>query len=174
MEVPEFPEPAAAKGATTTIPIVIPVATDPVATGLVKSFARPGDNVTGFNLLHEETVAKRLELLKAVAPGITLVAVLLNPTHPAGAVELKEAKRVAQLLGLEVHVFEAQDATQLTRALAEIPRQRAHALLLVSDRLFVVYSPAGLVTSRRSAWRGDATKWMPSRSAGPPARGTGG
>ena len=127
----------AAKGATTTIPIVIPVATDPVATGLVKSFARPGDNVTGFSLLHEELVAKRLELLKTAAPGITLVAVLLNPTHPAAGVELKEAKRVAPQLGLEVHAFEARDPTQLASALAEVTRQRAHALLLVSDRLFV-------------------------------------
>jgi len=127
----------AAKSATKTIPIVIPVATDPVATGLVKSFARPGGNVTGFSLLHEETVAKRLELLKVVAPGSKLVAVLLNPTHPAAGVELKEAKRVAPLLGLEVHAFEAQDPTQLASALTEITAQRAHALLLVSDRMFV-------------------------------------
>lgn len=128
----------AAKGATTTIPIVIPVATDPVATGLVKSLARPGENLTGFSLLTEELVAKRLELFKEVAPRITLLAVLLNPTHPAaGAVEVREAERVARLLGLQVLSFQARDPAQLARALEEITRQRAHALLLISDRLFV-------------------------------------
>jgi putative tryptophan/tyrosine transport system substrate-binding protein len=127
----------AAKGATKTIPIVIPVATDPVATGLVKSLARPGENLTGFSLLTEELVAKRLELLKEVAPRTTLLAVLLNPTHPAAAVELRVAERVARLLGLQVHSLQARDPAQLVSALEEITRQRAHALLLVSDRLFV-------------------------------------
>jgi putative ABC transport system substrate-binding protein len=128
----------AAKDATKTIPIVIPVATDPVDTGLVKSLARPGGNLTGFSLLTEELVAKRLELLKEAAPRITLVAVLLNPTHPAAVpVELREAERVARLLGLQVLSFQARDPAQLASALEEITRHRADALLLVSDRLFV-------------------------------------
>jgi putative ABC transport system substrate-binding protein len=128
----------AAKDATKTIPIVIPVATDPVDTGPVKSLARPGGNLTGFSLLTEELVAKRLELLKEAAPRITLVAVLLNPTHPAAVpVELREAERVARLLGLQVLSFQARDPAQLASALEEITRHRADALLLVSDRLFV-------------------------------------
>ncbi len=128
----------AAKDATKTIPIVIPVATDPVDTWLVKSLARPGENLTGFSLLTEELVAKRLELLKQAAPRITLVAVLLNPAHPAAVpVELREAERVARLLGLQVLSFQARDPAQLASALEEITRHRADALLLVSDRLFV-------------------------------------
>jgi putative ABC transport system substrate-binding protein len=127
----------AAKRATKTIPIVIPVATDPVGSGLVKSLARPGENLTGFAFLSEELVAKRFELLKEVAPEITLVAVLVNPTHPAAKVELREGERVARLLRLQVQAFEARDPTQLASALAEMARQRAYALLPVSDRLFV-------------------------------------
>lgn len=128
----------AAKSATKTVPIVIPVVTDPVTTGLVKSLARPGENLTGFSLLTEELVAKRLELLKEVAPRTRLLAVLLNPTHPAVIkVELKEAERVARLLGLRVHSFQARDPNQLAKALQDITTQRADALLLLSDRLFV-------------------------------------
>ena len=127
----------AAKGATKTIPIVIPVATDPVGSGLVKSLARPGENLTGFAFLAEELVAKRFELLKEVAPETTLVAVLLNPTHPAAKVELREGERVARLLRLQLQAFEARDPIQLVSALAEMARLRAYALLLVSDRLFV-------------------------------------
>lgn len=127
----------AAKGATKTIPIVIPVASDPVASGLVESVARPGGNLPGFSLLNEELVAKRLELLREVAPGATLVAVLLNPTHPAAGVEVRAGERAARSLGLQVRTFEARDPTQLVSALAEMGRQRVHALLPVSDRLFV-------------------------------------
>jgi putative ABC transport system substrate-binding protein len=127
----------AAKRATKTIPIVIPVATDPVGSGLVKSLAQPGENLTGFAFLSEELVAKRFELLKEVAPETTLVAVLVNPTHPAAKVELREGERVARLLRLQVQAFEARDPTQLASALAEMAQQRAYALLPVSDRLFV-------------------------------------
>jgi putative ABC transport system substrate-binding protein len=127
----------AAKGATKTIPIVIPVATDPVASGLVESLARPGENLTGFSVHHEELVAKRVELLKEVAPSMVTVTVLLNPTHPSARVELKEGERVARLLGLQVHTLEARDPTQLATALSEATRRRADALLLLSDRLFV-------------------------------------
>jgi putative ABC transport system substrate-binding protein len=128
----------AAKGATKTVPIVIPITNDPVATGLVKSLSRPGENLTGFSLLTEELVGKRLELLKEVAPRTALLAVLLNPTNPVSVtVELKEAERVAPLLGLKVYSFSARDPRQLPKALEDITAQRTDALLLLSDRLFV-------------------------------------
>jgi putative ABC transport system substrate-binding protein len=128
----------AAKSATKTVPIVIPVTNDPIGSGLVKSLARPGGNLTGFSLLTEDLVGKRLELLKEVVPSTTFLAVLLNPTNPVNVtVELKETERVASLLGLKVHSFPARDPHQLVKALEDITAQRTDALLLLSDRLFV-------------------------------------
>ena len=75
----------AAKQATATIPIVMAASANPVGLGLVASLARPGGNVTGFSNDQEETVGKRLQLLKTVAPGARRIAVLFNPTSPAWA-----------------------------------------------------------------------------------------
>jgi len=76
------PAAQAAKNATSTIPIVIGNAGDPVGTGLVASLARPGGNVTGLSVLNTELSGKRLELLKEVVPKLSRVAVLLNPANP--------------------------------------------------------------------------------------------
>jgi putative ABC transport system substrate-binding protein len=72
----------AAKSATVTIPIVMAVTADPVGTGLIASLAHPGGNVTGTTVLNPELMAKRLELLKEIAPAMTQAAVLLNPAMP--------------------------------------------------------------------------------------------
>lgn len=81
-------------------------------------------------------VAKRLELLKQVAPATTFVAVLFNPTHPAASVEVRAAERVARALGMQVQTFGARDPAQLVSVLADMTRMRAQALLPMSDRLF--------------------------------------
>jgi putative tryptophan/tyrosine transport system substrate-binding protein len=80
--VTNTPGTLAAKHATTTIPIVMVTVGDPVGTGLVASLARPGGNITGITVIHPELSGKRLELLKEVAPGVSRVAVLLNPDNP--------------------------------------------------------------------------------------------
>ena len=86
----------AAKRATQTIPIVMAAAGDPVKGGIVASLAQPGGNVTGTTLIHPELSAKRIQLLKEAAPGITRLAVIWNPNSPAGADTVRETTLAAQ------------------------------------------------------------------------------
>jgi putative ABC transport system substrate-binding protein len=94
-------EALAAKQATTTIPIVIVVAGDPVGTGLVTSLARPGGNITGTTMITTPLGTKRLELLKQAVPGVARIAVLWNPTAEK-VLEWQEIQRAAQILGVEL------------------------------------------------------------------------
>jgi len=125
----------AAKQATRTIPIVM-VSGDAVADGLVSSLARPGGNVTGVTIFSSELAAKRLELLKETVPGLTHVAILWNSANPGTALQVREAKRAAQALGLEVQSVEVRDPKELGRAFQLAAKGRAGALLVVSDAGF--------------------------------------
>src|SRR6266498_1513211 len=89
------PPAMAAKGATTTIPIVVAGLSDPVATGLVSSLARPGGNITGITVMNEELSGKRLELLKETSPKVSRVAVLWNSSNPGAALNFKQTQAVA-------------------------------------------------------------------------------
>jgi putative ABC transport system substrate-binding protein len=116
------PASAAAKQATSTIPIVMGSGGDPVATGLVASLARPGGNVTGMSLIVPQVSGKRLELLKAVIPGLARVGVLLNETNPLHPVEYKEIGAAARVLGVETRVLSvriADDFEDAFRAAAD-------------------------------------------------------
>src|SRR5262245_3073516 len=125
----------AAKQATRTIPIVM-VSGDAVADGLVSSLARPGGNVTGVTIFSSELAAKRLALLKEIVPGLTRVAVLWNSSNPATALQVSEAKRASQALGLEVQIVEVHDPNELEHAFQLSAKGRAGALLVVSDAGF--------------------------------------
>jgi putative ABC transport system substrate-binding protein len=92
----------AVQQATTTIPIVIAAADDPLASGLVASLARPGGNITGLSILTPDLTGKRLELLKAILPGLIRVAVLWNPGNPIAEPELRKAEVAAPSLGLQL------------------------------------------------------------------------
>ncbi len=129
----------AVKKATTTIPIVFPMASEPVATGLVASLARPGGNVTGFSLRAQDIIPKRLELLKEAVPGISRVAVLVNPTHPGSAIELREAERAAAKVGMQLHVLEVRDREGLEKAFAAMSKQHAEGLIVLFDRFFITH-----------------------------------
>ena len=127
------PVPAtAAKKATTTIPIVF-TSSDPVRFGLVANLHRPGANVTGFNLLTVELNPKRLELLKEAVPGVSRVAVLANPANPPTADALKELEGAARALRVKLHVLEARERQEFDAAFAAMARERAEALLVVTD-----------------------------------------
>src|SRR5262249_30664184 len=135
-------EALAAKVATTTIPIVFSSAEDPVRLGLVASLPRPGGNLTGINFLNAELVAKRLELLRELVPGVARVAVLVNPAGPLPIVKtvLREVEAAARAMGLQVQVLNASTNREIDAAFAALVRERV-------DALFV--SPGGIFNSRR-------------------------
>ena len=119
----------AAKNATADIPIVMVAVGDPVATGLVKSLARPGANITGLSQMTPDLSGKRLELLKEIVPDISAVALLYNPDDPLSVLDWKEAQRSAQTLGIKVHSLEVSKSSDLDKALAEIPALHIGALV---------------------------------------------
>jgi putative tryptophan/tyrosine transport system substrate-binding protein len=98
----------AAKTATTTIPVVFRIATDPVEAGLAASWSRPGGNLTGVTTMGAELGSKQLELLHELAPATSVIALLINPTNPAVArVQSKDVPAAALKLGLKLHVLNA-------------------------------------------------------------------
>src|SRR6516165_260876 len=124
----------AAKQATSVIPIVITTANDPVGTGLVASLARPGGNVTGLSNQMADTAAKRLELLREVAPGLRRLAILGNVSNPGAVLDAREAQAAASAVGLEATIFEIRRAEEIA-PLFEALKGRADALYVASDPL---------------------------------------
>ena len=122
--------------AVKTIPVVFLTGGDPVGTGLVASLDRPGGNLTGVSLLTSELNAKRLELLKQAVPGVSRVAVLVNPTLPTAGALLKELEGAARALKVKLQVLEARDPQAIDDAFAAMKRERAGALLVGNDPMF--------------------------------------
>ncbi len=127
----------AAKDATKTIPIVMAASADAVGEGLVTSLAHPGGNVTGMTFLAGPEIAgKQLQLLKEVNPAASRVAVLTNPTNRSHAAFARELKVAARSLGAQLQVLEAPNPDQLDNAFAAMTRERAAALLVLTDSMF--------------------------------------
>ena len=126
----------AAKQGTKTIPIVA-VSGDPVETGLVASLARPGGNVTGFAILTTDLETKKLELLREAIPGISRIGVLWNPDNPVWASAWKQLPNAAQSLGLKLQSLEVRNPGAFEQVFSSASSQRAGALLVVQERLFV-------------------------------------
>jgi putative ABC transport system substrate-binding protein len=131
--------PLAAKRATSTIPIVMTSAGDPVGSGLVTSLARPGGNVTGLSLMAPDLGGKRLELLKDLLPEISRVAVLWNAANPYSALVFKETVSAARTLGIELQSLEVRAPADLDGALATAADQHAGAMIRVEDPLTFDY-----------------------------------
>jgi putative ABC transport system substrate-binding protein len=127
----------AAKRATTTLPIVIVAVGDPVESGLVGSLARPGGNVTGLSQDVLELVGKRLEMLKAVVPNLTDVAVLWNPDERGSMLAWREVQMPGQQLNIRLHSAEARGAGDLDKAFAAAQSARAGALYIMPSPLFI-------------------------------------
>lgn len=130
------PSVMAAKQATQTIPIVMPLSSDPVGDGLVASLARPGGNITGLSMMTPDVGAKRLQLLKEVFPKPSRpVAVLWNPDYVGMAARFRQTQRVAPAVGMDVRSVEVRDSLELERALQAMDRDRPDALVLLADPL---------------------------------------
>jgi len=139
----------AAKSATSTIPIVFTTA-DPVRGGLVASLARPGGNITGVNILTLELNVKRLQLLKEAVPEAVRVAVLVNPTSPTSGLALKDMEGAAHSLGVGLLVQQVRDQKELPNAYSKMTRERAQALAVMNDPLFLAQREQIVALAARS------------------------
>jgi putative ABC transport system substrate-binding protein len=127
----------AAKGATSTIPIVMAVSADPVETGLVASLARPGGNVTGFTVLSSTLTRKRLELLKQTAAKAVQMAVLQYPAERVRyAIEWDDAQSAAATLGVRLRPIEVPDANEFAAAFATMHKERVEGFLVPASAFF--------------------------------------
>jgi ABC-type uncharacterized transport system substrate-binding protein len=131
---------AAAKKATKTIPVVIAAGgSDPVATGLVASFARPGGNLTGMANSFTDVRGKQMELLKETIPKLSRVAILLNPDSPASAAGQGRAEAEARALGLHFHSLGVRKADEFESVFLAAKKDRAGALLVTANPLFFTH-----------------------------------
>jgi len=131
------PAARAAKQATASVPIVFGVVSDPLAAGLVASLPRPGGNVTGVTANNPELSAKRVGLLKEVAPGAVRMTVLANPDFQPTASMLAETRHAAQSLGVDLHVLEARAPADLARDFDAMTHAGAQGVIVLADPMFI-------------------------------------
>ena len=139
----------AAKGATSTIPIVMASSGDAAATGLVASLARPGGNVTGMTSLLPEVSAKRLQILKEVVPRMTRLAVLYNPLNPAFKTDIAGAEAAAKTLKVEVQRFGVRGPGEFESAFASMAEKRIDAVMVHQDGMLNANPKAAAALARK-------------------------
>jgi putative ABC transport system substrate-binding protein len=127
----------AAKQATSTIPIVMTGAGDPVGSGFVASLSRPGGNITGTSNIAVELSVKYLELLQAVVPRLTRVAVLLNPANPSYGAVLRNVQASAKTAGVKLIPRDARTEIDIDTAFGAATNENASALIVAPDGFFV-------------------------------------
>ena len=130
------PASLAAKAATTTIPIVFAIGSDPVAMGLVASLNRPGGNVTGVSFQSVELMAKRLGMLRELAPGANRFVALVNPNTAYAEAEVKDLQTSASALGLPIEILRAGTGREIDAAFAHLVQNPGGALLVGPDAVF--------------------------------------
>jgi putative ABC transport system substrate-binding protein len=131
------PAALAVKRATAAIPLVMIAVGEPVGTGLVKSLARPGGNLTGLVSIAPDLEGKRLELLTEIVPKLSSVAFLANPANPFHVTSEKQASAAAKALHLKVVFFPVRAGGEFDHAFQGIVGQRSGALVMLADRLFL-------------------------------------
>ena len=127
----------AAKGATTTVPIVFVTGGDPVKEGLVTSFNRPGGNITGASIISSALVAKQFELLHELVPQATVVGILLNPRNPNVSFELSDLQSAGHSMGLQLIIVRANTESGIESAFTSLVQQRVAALLVEPEVFFL-------------------------------------
>lgn len=126
----------AAKAATSTIPVIFGMGSDPVAAGMVASLNRPGGNVTGVNVLTVDIEAKRLGLLNQVVPGDGTIGALVNPSYPPAAQQIDEIQTAARKIGRPLLLLRAGTDQEIEAAFDMVGKRRAVALLVGVDPFF--------------------------------------
>ena len=147
-----------ARDATKTIPIVVATGSDLVESGIVKSYAKPGGNITGVADLTDEAAVKRLEYVRAALPKARRIALITNPDFPATPRVEKKVRAAAADLGVTVVLFSANDRISLLAAIDSLPKAQVDAILMGGDNNAVSHSQ--LAISRATAIR------IPSRISG--------
>jgi ABC-type uncharacterized transport system substrate-binding protein len=130
------PSAFAAKGATSTIPIVFSAASDPVEIGLVPSLNHPGGNITGMGIFNASLSAKRLELMKDLMPNAGVIGYLLNPAHQKSELETKSVVAAANALGIDVRILNAKSESELETVFGGLQGMRIGALVVSGEPFF--------------------------------------
>ena len=141
----------AAKEATRTIPIIMAVVVDPMATGLVASLARPGGNITGLSSMAPQMTGKQLEMLKEVVPKASLVAVLWNPANAGNAPQIQQAQDAARALGVRLQPLGARGSSEIDSAFATMTSTQSGAVIVLVDAMLLDHRTqiADLAAQRR-------------------------
>jgi len=126
----------AAQKATTTVPIVMGSAADPVGAGFVASLARPGGNITGLSILSVDLGPKHLEMLLSMVPRLSSVAVLGNPTNSIHAMNFKNIQAAAQKAGVKILLAEARTPPEIADAFSKMLKEHAGAVIVAPDGFF--------------------------------------
>jgi putative tryptophan/tyrosine transport system substrate-binding protein len=125
------------KNATASIPIVVVVSNDPVASGLVESLARPGGNLTGVTYVHGQLAGKAIELLHDALPSVSRVGILWNPNH--NDPEFRETERAARILQIALQSLEVREPNDFKSAFDNAMRARIEAMIVIGSRLIALH-----------------------------------
>jgi putative ABC transport system substrate-binding protein len=131
------PATSAAQRATSNIPIVMGTISDPVGSGFVQSLARPGGNITGLSNLNTDLSPKLVEMLRSVAPKLSRVAILVNPTNQAHAAAAESIEIAAQRFDLKTVLVEAPTAQEIESGFSRMSRENTGAVIVVGDPVFI-------------------------------------
>ena len=127
------PAALAAKAATSNIPIVFAVGSDPIKLGLVASDSRPGGNATGMNILTSALEAKRLELLHELMPQAAIIGVLVNPNYSPSESQLTDLHEAARAIGLQIHALRSSTDAEIDAAFGAVAQEHVAVLVVAAD-----------------------------------------
>jgi putative ABC transport system substrate-binding protein len=131
------PASRAVKRATTTVPLVMIAVGDPVDSGLVASLSRPGGNATGLVSIAPDLEGKRLQLLREIVPNLVQVVLLTNPDNPFHVASERQVRAAADAMHIKAQFFPVRAEAEFDAAFEGMLRQRAGALIMLADRLFL-------------------------------------